>query len=48
MENKELVWNGGAVVDLGDGKTLDFDGVIALLLSFLTKLFSKYLPEDIK
>lgn len=37
-----------AVVEYQEDKFVNFTALINLLLEFLTKLFEKYLPEEIK
>ena len=43
----ELVWNGNAELDV-NGEKVSFNGLIQALLNFLSFIFDKYLPAEIK
>lgn len=42
-----LNWNGNAVVEV-NGEEVSFNSFIQLLLDFVSFIFDKYLPEEIK
>lgn len=42
-----LTWNGNAVVDV-NGEEVSFNSLIQALLNFLSFIFDKYLPTEIK